>query len=132
MALLEAGANPNALNESGETPLANATAFEDAAVVIALLNAGAVLEYSGDLLHWAVDREHEAVVTALLRTGVDPDVRDNLGCTPLYYAASLDNLPLVEALMDAGADPYLQDFDGISPVQMAYNQETVDAMLKRT
>ena len=135
VALLDAGANPHALNRDNETPLDLATRMSDEAVVIALVNAGAadpVDSESGDLLHWAVDRKHETVVIALLKTGVNPDVQDNLGCTPLYYAASSGNLPLVEALMDAGANPYLPNFDGISPVQEAYNEETVEAMKRET
>ena len=86
MALLAAGADPNARNNNGETPLHRADSAND---VTPLLAAGANLNARDNVgetpLHEATaERSRSAdVAAALLAAGADPNARDATGATPL-------------------------------------------------
>ena len=108
LVLLEAGANPNAWNDSVETPLAPSGRQEQRGFRHRAPEIRGPIQMQvttqAPPLSQAAGRE-DGVGSALLSLGVDPHVQDNLGCTPLYYTASSGNLPLVEALPRPGASP---------------------------
>jgi uncharacterized protein len=89
-ALLQDGANVNAAQNDGSTPLL-----------------------------WAVHQVNATLVADLLRREADPDQANNFGASPLSEAARLGNLQLVEQLLDAGADPDLANADGQTPLMLA-------------
>ena len=75
--LLARGANPNARDAGGCTPL-----------------------------HYAAWNNPAAeAVKALLDAGADPEACDGYGQKPLDYAISAVNAAFIEAALDAGADP---------------------------
>ena len=75
MECVAAGADPNARNESGETPLHVAAASND----------------------------NPAVIATLVDAGADPNARNKSGKTPLHEAAASNDNPAVFAtLMDTG------------------------------
>ena len=76
--LLENGADGNAANEYGNTPL-----------------------------HEASLDGHTQVVPILLRAGAVVDVRTNLLYTPLVYAAINGHTATIKLLLEAGVDPAL-------------------------
>ena len=92
---LQAGANPNARNKSGFTPL-----------------------------HWAAStgwyRHGSAeTVTALLKAGANPNARNGGGATPLHFAAGAAHTEAVEALLQAGADLEARTKGGGTPLHSA-------------
>ena len=106
-ALLEAGANLEARNENGDTPLHRAAVFnENPAVIEALLEAGANLEARDELfgrtpLHSAAGfNKNPAVVKALLEAGADVNARNENGATPWDLAQENEALK--------GSDAYLR------------------------
>ena len=89
--LLQAGADPNAPNDSGLTPL----------------HAGA----------W---NSNPMVVSHLLDSRADLNARENDGYTALHYAAAQSgNGRVVKLLLDRGADPLAESNDGRTPLHSA-------------
>lgn len=109
-ALLEAGADPNALDDNGESPLFCSYGRR---ITQLLLKAGAdakIRNKRGEtLLH--SDRS-PACVVVLLDAGADPDARDAEGKTALFSAAT--NLQLLNVLIDRGIDLSARDHAGNS------------------
>ncbi|KAL8946056.1 MAG: hypothetical protein Q9222_007493 [Ikaeria aurantiellina] len=73
--LLKAGADPNARNKTGRTPL-----------------------------HTAVSKDNSAAARWLLKVGVDVNVQDAWKETPLHFAAQHKNAEITEMLLEHGAD----------------------------
>jgi len=60
------------------------------------------------------------VATNCIRSGADPNARDELDRTPLHFAASWNQNPaIIEALLIAGADPQARNKDGKTPWDLA-------------
>ncbi|KAJ1473456.1 ankyrin repeat-containing domain protein, partial [Baffinella frigidus] len=86
--LLEEGADKDATNVQGETPLYwAAREGRSNPIMFFLLTAGAKKEESDNAgrtpLHIAAFKGHAAVVRLLLEAGADADAKDNDGLTPL-------------------------------------------------
>ena len=115
--MLDRGAEANARDEWGFTPLHFAAAFnDDPDVVTALVEAGADLnardkEWGATPLHWAAwSNDNPGVIIALLDGGADPNSRDARESTPLHAAADQSNNPaIILTLLDFGADLSLRD-----------------------
>ena len=120
---LRSGADLEARNKYGRTPLHYAAMFNgNPAVTNLLMEAGADPnvrdQRSRTPLHGAARaNENLAVITALLDAGAELDVRSGLdGGTPLHRAAAAnENAAVIDALLAAGADPEAQDRFGKTP-----------------
>ncbi|MCH9649773.1 MAG: ankyrin repeat domain-containing protein [Deltaproteobacteria bacterium] len=100
--LLEAGANPNATDLSGTTPLHLAASLDNASAQ-ALLDSGAVPDSIS--LCKAAAAGQTQVVTALLDAGVSVEDKDPQGWSPLHHAAASNRAPVARILLASGADP---------------------------
>jgi hypothetical protein len=111
--LIQRGADVNATDRSGYTPLMYAVGWERAEIARFLIEAGASLaatNWSGSTpLHIAAGHGGKAVVELLLYNGASVDARDNRGATPLMWAASNGQAESAEALIAAGADVNARD-----------------------
>lgn len=66
-------------------------------------------------LHWAVDKDHKAVVDFLLANKADVNARDSRGMTPLHFAAEFNYTDVAESLLRSGADVNAKTSDGRTP-----------------
>jgi len=82
-------------------------------------------EKGRNILHLAVIKYHTDLVSALLKAGADPNVKDFEGKTPLHYAVitarkRFPNTAIIIALLKAGANPNLQDNNGNTPLHYTF------------
>ena len=121
--LLSLGADPNATDDAGHTPLycvgnecGNA---EGGAVVRALAQAGANVNTQGGIkqcspLHMAARRGNAAVAEALLECGADIEARDSMGDSPLRRAVNCGKIDVAALLVAKGADAHSKGSKGKS------------------
>ena len=119
--LIRLGADPDAKEPEGHTPLYYAST---GAVARVLLAAGATVDVTsgptrGTPLHQAARRGHAEVAAALLDHGANIEARDGRGQTPLRRAVNCRQLPVVELLMQRGANPHAEDNRRVTPLDVA-------------
>ncbi|MCC8986033.1 MAG: ankyrin repeat domain-containing protein, partial [Nitrospira sp.] len=145
--LLDRGANIEARNARGATPLIAAAAKGNLTLVLLLLNQGAEVEArdrdGNTALHEASLQSHLPCVDALLTAGARPSLRNELGFTPLHQAvrrfwetsgeSRADRLArqtaVIHRLLRSGSDPQIQDNGGRTPVLLA--MESANAPLRQ-
>lgn len=117
------GLDINAAGAHGMTPLMRACRLGDAAIVRALLAAGAGLHarnVDGNQALWlACVGENPEVLELLIRAGADLDHQNDTGATCLMYAASTGKFDVLKYLLAAGADPGLSNQDEFTALDMA-------------
>lgn len=101
--LISAGANVNAQDIAGETPLYYSFGdTQNLDVLKMLLRHGAdvtLTNINGEQpLYWAVVSENTNAVVMLLQSGADPSLKDRFGKTPLDYAKEL-TIPVNENIV---------------------------------
>ena len=77
-------------------------------------------------LHWAVYKVDAELVAALLERGANADVINNFGSSPLAEAVKIGDLGLVETLLDAGADLEAPNQDGQTALMLAARAGALD------
>jgi ankyrin repeat protein len=70
-------------------------------------------------LHWAVYKIDADLARALLERGAKPDVINNYGSSPLAEAAKVGNARLVEMLLDAGSNAEMPNQEGQTALMLA-------------
>jgi truncated hemoglobin YjbI len=128
--LIHSGADADAKEEYGHTPLYRASTGDVARVVLA---AGASADVAsgptqGTALHQASRRGYISVVQALVEHGATIDALDAKGQTPLRRAVNCRQLQLVRLLVRHGADPHLADRRGVTPIDIAHTDEMKQAL----
>ena len=104
--LIEQGADVNAVNKKGATPLFIASFHGDREAMSLLIEEGADVNAGkeGNLnstpLHWAAFNGHTESVKLLLAGGADADIENNLGLTPLDFALMRDRFDIARLLAD--------------------------------
>ena len=102
--LIDAGANLEAVDLNGHTPLQFAANFANAEIVSLLLDAGANVNAVSDLGSTALHLAALDCVEVLLAAGADINVRDNSGRTPFDNALSSDERRTWPLFLRAGAE----------------------------
>ncbi len=136
--LLQQGANIDAADNSGETPLHIAAFNSSSEVGRVLLERGANIEAADKAgwtpLHYAAQKGHSEVVKVLLDAKANIDAADKGGRTPLNYAAQWGHSEVVKILLEQGANKDAADNYGNTPLHdAAFNgrSEMVKALLEK-
>jgi hemoglobin len=128
--LVRSGADPDANEPEGHTPLYRASTGDVARV---LLTAGASVDVTsgptrGTPLHQAARRGCASVAAALLDHGANIDARDSKGQTPLRRAVNCRKIQLVELLVQRGANRHAEDNRAVTPLDAANTAELKRAL----
>ncbi len=133
--LLEAGADPNALDGSGRTPAHMAVERGSAIVLKILIQRGADLDRwdarGWTPLHHAAARDRVELATALLDGGADLARLSELGGTALHEAAASGGETMIRLLLDRGVDPSIVSSTGVTALDIAreYKNQAAIAIL---
>lgn len=130
LAVIRGGADVNAAQPDGSSPLMWAVHAVDAEMVKELLKRGAKPNHANALrataLQEAVDTEQVETVALLLKAGANPDLGNEDAETPLMRASAMGSLPLVEQLVRAGADLNAREkYRGQTALMMAIGARSV-------
>jgi len=121
--LIDEGADVNAENQAGYTPLL--AAASDGQVVIAkvLLSNGADVnkhnQHGRTLLHEASWNGHVSAAELLLANGAEVNARDSKRATPLHGAVRRTHVAVVKLLLAKGAGVNARDSSGATPLHRA-------------
>src|SRR5712671_3641194 len=134
--LLDEGANINAINEDGETPLTVALKHGPMNTLLEatklLLDHGANPNPTGQgesPIYAAVSRGHQDVVDLLQRHGADSDTRDGLGKTLLHATLEKGHVKVAKWLLELGADINSRDNRGRKPLHVIQSKSEDAALL---
>ncbi|RLV61048.1 ankyrin repeat domain-containing protein [Parashewanella curva] len=131
-AFVRAGANVNAKNNLGNTPLGYAVCCQRPQIVRLLLANGAEVNARNNQtttpLKYAVNKGDLKIVRLLLRSGANPNIRNQNGVSPLASASRHGHFEIMQLLLKAKADPNTQDASGKSPLYYAIQSNNIPAL----
>jgi len=123
--LLDKGANINAINDNGDTPLTVALKDGPMKTLMEITNlllghgANPNLTRQGlSPIYWALSYGLPDIVHLLQRYGADPNTRDDDEKTPLHAASEKGELKVAEGLLELGADVNSRDDQGRTPLHV--------------
>ena len=121
--LLANGAEVNAKDNYGKTPLHSAAIHNASEAAAALLANGADVNAKDNAgwtpLYAAAFRNASEAAAVLLANGADVNAKDNAGWTPLYMVALRNASEAVAVLLANGAEVNVKGWDGGTPLHLA-------------
>ena len=129
--LVQNGADVNALNNWGFTPLFHAAYGKHPEITrLFMANEADVNVQSVDgktPLHLAVQSGNEEIIELIIKKVNNPNIQESSFLyTPLHIAADRGYVAIVRVLMANGANPYIQDNNGLTPIEIAANYNYAD------
>ena len=116
LSLIEKGANPEAKNANGETPLFSAAKTKDPAMIALIVKGGSSIKardnFGSSPLHTAVRWDADASVRELVQLGIDVNAQNVAGKSALSEAVLAGKLSTAKLLIDSGADINASDNTG--------------------
>ena len=131
--LIHSGANLNTVNNYGHSPLFIALEKKNAELIDLFLLSGVREGLNKDYLFRAAGTKNNLGVLTMLKGGIDPNVKNEKGNTPLIISASIGDLPSVRSLLSYRADLNAANNDGNTALIYAarYNHPKVIKELLR-
>ncbi|MDR1443656.1 MAG: ankyrin repeat domain-containing protein [Treponema sp.] len=121
--IVQQGANVEAVNATGETPLFVAVKYNGVSTIETLIKAGASINSRDSLgnsaLHAAVRWNNEEAALTLINEGIDINAHALNGKTPLHDAVRLGITGIEALLVAQGADIEIRDAEGNTPFMEA-------------
>lgn len=140
--LLTGGADRNARNKDGWTPMHVAAALKHGRTAcVARKLAAKSTEQGVDFfpeakdakgrtaLHIAAAQNNKKAIRILWEMGADLDARDKAGNTPLHKASAKEKCGSVRLLLVSGADRWLRNGKGQLPIDLAERNEKLRSLL---
>ena len=128
--LIANGAEVNAKNNFGWTPLHYAAQGKAAAAAKTLIDSGAEVNAKNEggwtPLHWAAVLNAAEVAKLLIDSGAEVNAKENFGWTPLDYAAQGNAAEVAKTLIDSGAEVNAKNDDGYTPLDYAANTNATE------
>jgi len=122
--LIQAGANIEAKDNDGLTPLICASDLGYKEIVKLLIQAGANIEAKDSdgftPLICAADQRYEEIIELLLEKGANIEAKDDDGFTPLMCASELGYKEIAERLLKKGVDIEAKNNDGLTSLQLLW------------
>ena len=118
--LLHNGSAPAAMDDAGSTPLHCAATAEVARKLIeAGADVNATDAKGNSPLGVAAEYNRVDVARTLLERGAEVNAHNCVGATPLVYCAIYGHMETTEVLLEAGADPEVKTSQGMTAGQVA-------------
>ena len=117
--LLEAGADPDVVNNQAKTPLDLAISGSKDEIIDLLLEAGAAVEPPVDGIHVLAWNNEVIGVKLHIYAGTDIDQADEFGNIPLLLAVEKGHIGVLELLIKHEANLEVSDPDGFTPLIMS-------------
>jgi ankyrin repeat protein len=120
--LLRAGAEANAMDSSGTTPMRAAIALNRVDIVRRFLEANGgspLIREDNSLLLYAIVQNRAEIARELMKLTINIDKTDKNGFTPLMYAIDRNHTTIARDLLKAGADVNRLDRYGQTPLMLA-------------
>ena len=129
--LVYSGADINAVNNYKHSPFYVALEKKNVPIIDLFLTSGVKEGLSVDYLFRSVAAKNETGVIAMLKGGIDPNVVNSKGNTPLIISASLGDLPSLNDLLTYRADLNIANKEGNTALIYAarFNRPEVIKML---
>jgi ankyrin repeat protein len=125
----------NAQNNKGMTPFMLSCAYGQKYIAQQLILQTSLIDHSKrdnsgfDNFLWAVELREQVILTKLLQQGLNIDIQDNLGRTPLHRSC-LNNYPeLIKLLLERGANKTIVENEGFYPVHLAASKGNVESLI---
>lgn len=125
--LIKIGADPHVKRGGAEAALMRAAQFGDTMTIRLLLSNGLGINEHGwgsTPLMYAIRRSNWPVVFTLLDNGADPNIPDDMGMSPILWAAELNNADAVNAMLKKVENiNTIDSLSGMTPLMWAtYNE----------
>ena len=131
--LIRAGANLEAIDNDGSTPLHSASKANSTLLIAkTLIDEGANLEAvdndGNTPLHIAIENKRSKVAEFLIKAGANIDAIEGDGNTPLHLAIIFKEQDIANMLINRGANLEAENENGKTPLQLAQENSMINLL----